>query len=354
MKDIVINTPLQQSTVHCGNEAVEKYAPEIAQKQIFVVTDSNVFAWYRKDIWRIFGDNVPMYIVPAGETSKSVRYLTAILREMLTSGMKRTCTVVAFGGGVVGDMAGLAASLYMRGVHLVQIPTTLLAQVDSSVGGKTAIDFGGVKNVIGSFYQPETVIVDPRFLSTLPEREIRCGLGEIVKYGALNKDIYKLLQNNIDNLKSLEFLERITYYCIKHKADVVAGDERDLNGSRKMLNLGHTTGHALELYYRKKSHGEFVLIGMYYELYIAEKLNICNKNYADGLKNLILRVMKKIPSYEDISAAADFAKFDKKNTDTDVSLILPESEGRATELKISMERYIKLLEECSQAVGEGK
>ncbi len=354
MKDIVINTPLQKSTVHCGDGTFEKYAPGLPKKKLFVVTDSNVFAWYRQEIWRIFGDNVPVYIIPAGETSKNMRYLTAILREMLNHGMMRNCTVVAFGGGVVGDIAGLAASLYMRGVHLVQIPTTLLAQVDSSVGGKTAIDFDGVKNVIGSFYQPEEVIADPRFLKTLPDREIRCGLGEIIKYGALDGTIYNLLIQNIGNLRSHGFLEEITYHCIKHKADVVTEDEHDLNGRRKTLNLGHTTGHALELCYGKKSHGECVLIGMYYELYIAVKLNICGKSYAERLKALITAVIKKIPYYDDIANAAELARFDKKNIDSDVSLIVPESEGRSAEIKLPMDKYVELLVECSALLKEGK
>lgn len=350
MTDIIINTQFQRSVVHCGAGAFEKFSQELAERQVFVVTDSNVFAWYRHDIWRVFGDNVPVHIIPAGETAKTFRNLTAILKAMLDSNMKRGCTVVAFGGGVVGDIAGLASSLYMRGVHLVQIPTTLLAQVDSSVGGKTAIDFGGVKNVIGTFYQPEEVIVDPRFLSSLPEREIRCGLGEIVKYGALDSNIFGLLKENINNLKSPELLEKITYYCIKHKAEVVVKDEHDLNGLRKTLNLGHTTGHALELYYRKKSHGEYVLIGMYYELYIAEKLNTCMQNYANSLKNLIKAVIKNIPAYNDIASAAVLAKHDKKNNDSSISIVVPVSEGKCTELKLPADKYVQMLKECASLI----
>lgn len=347
MKDIIINTPSQESIIHCGSGTFEKYAPEIAKRQLFIVTDSNVFAWYRHEIWHVFGNDVPVHIIPAGETSKTMRNLTAILKSMLENGMKRNCTVVAFGGGVVGDIAGLAASLYMRGVHLIQIPTTLLSQVDSSVGGKTAVDFEGVKNIIGSFYQPEEVIADPRFLSTLPDREIRCGLGEIVKYGAIDANIYSLLQENINNLKSPDFLEEVTYHCIRHKADVVCEDEHDLNGRRKTLNLGHTTGHAFELYYRKKSHGEFVLIGMYYELYIAEKLNTCAQNYAESIRNLITAVIKKIPVYDDVASAAALAKFDKKNEDSNISLVVPKSVGECTELKLSAPLYTEMLVECA-------
>lgn len=260
--------------------------------------------------------------------------------------MERGCRVIAFGGGVVGDIAGLAAALYMRGVHLVQIPTTLLAQVDSSVGGKTAIDFKRVKNLIGTFYQPEEVIVDPMFLKTLPKREIRCGLGEIIKYGALNKEIYEKLLKNSDKLNNFDFLEEISADCIRHKAEIVSGDERDLYGLRKTLNLGHTTGHAFELYYGRKSHGEFVLIGTYYEMYIARAIGLGGGAYYDNLISLIKTVIKNIPAYENIENAVNFAMHDKKNTGKKISVIVPVSEGVCTEILLEPDEYSALLIEC--------
>lgn len=353
MEDIILKTPSTESVIHCGAGVFEKYTKELKGRQIAIVTDSNVFAYYRYDLWCIFGDNVPICIITAGERSKNIKNLNYILKFLLESGMKRNCTVIAFGGGVVGDIAGLAASLYMRGVNLVQIPTTLLAQVDSSVGGKTAIDFGGVKNVIGSFYQPQTVIADPLFFKTLPDREIRCGLGEIIKYGALDREIYDMLNARPD-LKDAAFLEKIICRCINHKARIVEEDERDLSGKRKSLNLGHTTGHAFELHYGKKSHGEFVLIGMYYELYIAEKRNICAHNYAECLRKLINKVIKNIPAFDDIKKAAVLAVFDKKNDDKNISLIVPESEGVCAEIKLSVYDYEDMLEECAAQIREEK
>jgi 3-dehydroquinate synthase len=274
---------------------------------------------------------------------------------MIDGGVTRSSTVVAFGGGVIGDITGLSASLYMRGVRLVQIPTTLLAQVDSSVGGKTAIDCFGVKNVIGSFYQPQEVIVDPMFLKTLPQRELRCGLGEIVKYGALDSKIYQYLLNNINNLFSYKFMESVTYMCIAHKANVVRKDEKETNGLRKTLNLGHTTGHAFELYYKRKSHGEFVLIGMYYELYIAKKLGVCGGEYADNLYKLIGAVIKNIPAYDDIESSAKVAKFDKKNNEnTTISMIVPHVEGQSQEIKLPIDEYISLIKECRDSIKQAK
>ncbi|MDE7439555.1 MAG: 3-dehydroquinate synthase [Clostridia bacterium] len=190
MTDIILNTA-STSVIHCGEGAFSKYAPRIEGRK-FIVTDTNVYKLYSNMIEEYFAD-APIKIIPAGEKSKTLSKLTEILNAMADASLKRDCTVIAFGGGVIGDIAGLAASLYMRGVKVVQIPTTLLAQVDSSVGGKTAVDFKNVKNLIGTFYQPQEVIVDPIFLKTLPTREIRCGLGEIIKYGALDKNIYDKL-----------------------------------------------------------------------------------------------------------------------------------------------------------------
>ncbi|MDE6597452.1 MAG: 3-dehydroquinate synthase [Clostridia bacterium] len=353
MTDITIKTNTVNSVIHCGEGAFEKYAPELKGKQLFIVTDKNVFSYYRELIWKTFGNSVPVKILPAGETSKTQRYLFEILREMAAAGIRRSGYVIAFGGGVVGDIAGLASSLYMRGVHLVQIPTTLLSQVDSSVGGKTAVDFENVKNLIGTFYQPEEVIVDLRFLDTLPDREIRCGLGEIIKYGALDSKIYSKLANNIENLTSKQFLGDITADCINHKAEVVKKDEHDLTGVRKTLNLGHTTGHAFELYYRRKSHGEFVLIGMIYEMYIARAQGLGSDNYFDTLERLIKKVIKKLPAYDDIEKAALMAKFDKKNEgDKKVSLVVPNKQGMSAEIILGIDEYVKLITECRDKLKE--
>lgn len=354
MQEIVINTPTQQSVIHCGKGAFENFANSLDGRKLFVITDSNVYAIYKDLIEKTF-KNSPVHVIKAGEASKTYSTLIAILKHMLESGATRAYTVVALGGGVVGDIAGLAACLFMRGVKIVQIPTTLLSQVDSSVGGKTAVDLNSVKNAIGAFYQPGEVIVDPMFLATLPKRELRCGLGEIIKYGALDADIYKTLWQNRDKLFDLEFMEEITAPCIQHKANVVAGDEKDLNGLRKTLNLGHTTGHAFELYYKRRSHGEFVLIGMYYELLIAESKGVCGGEYAQNLKKLIKKVIKNIPAYDDMRQAALAAKFDKKNEEqTTVSMIVPAVEGRSAEIKMPLGEYADTIGSIAERIKEKK
>ncbi len=353
MQNIEINAPAVNSVVRCGAGVFEKHIGAYRKGQVFVVTDTNVYALYAELIKNALGE-VPVYVFPAGERSKTLTTLTRILGAMLSAGMTRSCTVIAFGGGVVGDVAGLAASLYMRGVRLVQVPTTLLSQVDSSVGGKTAVDFKGVKNTIGTFYQPCEVLADSLFLKTLPAREIRCGLGEIVKYGALDSGIYSMLKGR-KVLSDIEFLESVTAPCIRHKAQVVRADERDLTGERKTLNLGHTTGHAFELYYKRKSHGEFVLIGMYYELFIAVRRQICAEQYADGLRALIKKAIKTVPAYPDAVTAALNAKFDKKNDSiSEVSLIVPAEEGRSAEIKLPLEEYAEEIACCAEFIRSGK
>ncbi len=349
MKKIKLSLASGDSVVYCGEGVFEEYSRKVADgRQIFIVTDSNVNKLYGNLVSTCFCD-AEVKVIPAGERSKNPGKLLEILDRMMKSGMRRDSLLIAFGGGVVGDIAGLAASLYMRGAEIMQIPTTLLAQVDSSVGGKTAVDFKGVKNVIGTFYQPKTVVADPMFFKTLPKKEIRCGLGEVVKYGALDEYIYEKLLKNISRLYSVDFLGEIVYDCIRHKAAVVQSDERDVNGVRKTLNLGHTTGHAFELFYGGASHGDYVLIGMYYELLIAVKRGICGGQYAENLKKLILKVKGKIPVYEDIQKAAELAVYDKKNEKGLISLIVPRAEGKTEEIRLTLGEYIAELEE---AVGE--
>ena len=185
MKTIVLKLPNQEKKIYIGKDAIESRLPMLTKGQKnFVVTDSNVYALYETWLKEYFAE-AEFFILPAGEANKNFQSLSAILEKMAGAGMRRNSRLFAIGGGVVGDIAGLASSLYMRGISYIQIPTTLLAQVDSSVGGKTAVDLGGVKNVVGAFYQPDEVLIDSTFLSTLPQREAQCGFGEIVTVAIL-------------------------------------------------------------------------------------------------------------------------------------------------------------------------
>ena len=214
-----------------------------------------------------------------------------------------------------------------------------MAQVDSSVGGKTAVDMANVKNLVGTFYQPETVLVDPLFLRTLPGRELKCGLGEIVKYAALDADIFRELTKHKDGLFDLSFLAEITPLCVDHKANVVRKDERE-TGLRKSLNMGHTTGHAIELYDKKRSHGEYVLIGLWYETQIAMKMGLCREDYGESLQELVAKVIGEVPPVEEEALSA--ALMDKKNDAAGtVTFIAPIMKGVFDVVKLPFEAYKK-------------
>lgn len=276
-----------------------------------IFTDETVYSLYGDKIQKYL-NGVPVHVMPAGEENKSEQTLFSLLSAMAAADLRRGSVLVALGGGVVGDVGGLAASLYMRGIDCIQVPTTLLAQADSSIGGKTAIDFLGVKNLIGSFKAPALIFADPSFLDTLPFREFRSGLGEIIKHGALCPPIFEKLWENRENLFDLKFLGGIVPENIAFKASVVRQDahERDL---RKSLNLGHTTAHALELSGIGLSHGECVLWGILLEERIAARRMHVEADFLARLEFLCRKALENIPPLKLSEETARLALYDKKN-----------------------------------------
>ena len=343
MQVISLNTPNVVSQIYIGADVIKTRLPVLTSGvKCFVITDSNVRALYG-DFFAEYFKETEIFVLPAGEEHKNFASLQAILEKMSAAGLHRTSRLFAVGGGVVGDIGGLAASLYMRGISCVQIPTTLLAQVDSSVGGKTAIDLGGVKNVVGAFYQPQEVLVDPTFLKTLPLREMKCGLGEIVKYAALNGEIFDCLE------KGFEELEGLIKVCIEHKAGVVERDEKE-SGERKSLNVGHTTGHAIELT-SGLSHGECVLYGTWLETDMAIRAGVCDKEYGARLKAIVKRALEKEPKsrldLSNVNAIAGKAKSDKKNADDEkIVMSVAKDKNEWTVWSLSFEEYCTALEKA--------
>lgn len=337
MITIALKTPSMEGKIHVGTDVIDARLPALtAGQKNFVVTDSNVYALYQAWFKKYFS-STEIFILSAGEENKNFQSLYAILEKMTGAGLHRNSKLFAVGGGVIGDIGGLAAALYMRGIFCVQIPTTLLAQVDSSVGGKTAVDLGGVKNVVGAFYQPCEVLVDPTFLDTLPVREIKCGLGEIVKYGALNAEIFQILQENVSNLGSLAFLKRLILPCIQHKANVVEMDEKE-SGERRSLNVGHTTGHAIELS-SQLSHGESVLYGGYFETKLAMEHGICEKEYGENYLAILQAAIEILPKgkvdFSNFSENIKKAKSDKKNV-SDGNIVMSVAKARGTWASFSL------------------
>lgn len=348
MKTICLNTPSSTATIYIGGGCVKEKLPALTKGQKnFVLTDSNVYALYQAFFKEYFSD-AGLFVLPAGEESKTFAFLQELLAEMVKAGLHRNSRLFAVGGGVVGDLGGFAASVYMRGIDCVQIPTTLLAQVDSSVGGKTAVDFCGVKNIVGAFYQPSVVLVDPSFLRTLPAREVKCGLGEIVKYAALDKDIFERLEAQTERglLTDEGFLLSLIEDCIRHKAGVCERDEKEA-GERKSLNVGHTTGHAIELS-SGLSHGECVLYGMLLETQIAIEKGVCEKDYGESLLDLVRAALsvppESSPNFSLIEQTAEKAKADKKNSDDGkVRMAVAMKKGEWTILSLPFEEYAAAL-----------
>ena len=344
MEEIRIKTPLSQGRIRIGKGCVKELVTLVKGQKNFLLTDENVYALYT-DFFKEYFSGCATYLLPVGEEQKSLENLCAILSEMTKAGLHRTSRLFAVGGGVIGDIGGLASATYMRGISCVQIPTTLLSQIDSSVGGKTAVNHLGVKNVIGAFYQPSEVLVDCSFLSTLPARELKCGLGEVVKYALLNEEIYRFLQANIEKLKCFDerCLEELIPLCIRHKSSVVERDEKE-SGERKSLNLGHTTAHAIELKYGL-SHGESVLYGMALETQIAIETGVCDRAYGADVLSMIKTALAFEPvSKVDLSSVEEWAKYaksDKKNTDDGLlKLVVAKAKSEWAVVALSFEEYI--------------
>ena len=263
--------------------------------KVFVVTDNNVSEHYLPQIRASLSDNgndVHSIVIPAGEPSKSVAQIEKIWNELLAAGADRSSTVVALGGGVVGDIAGFAAATFGRGINFIQIPTSLLAQVDSSVGGKTGINLPGAKNMVGSFWQPKFVWIDPVVLQTLDEANYRSGLAEVVKYGVImDADFFGLLESHTKEIRERDasILSRIIARCCELKAQVVKEDELETSGRRAILNYGHTFGHAIEnvFGYGKYLHGEAISIGMHCAAKLANKLGLVNDDFVDRQLRLL-------------------------------------------------------------------
>ncbi|MDR3121578.1 MAG: 3-dehydroquinate synthase [Clostridiales bacterium] len=266
-----IRLPGRSYPIQIGDGILERALPELfcgrPAKKAAVVSDETVWSLHGARLeaaLRGHGVDFAATILPAGEASKSLNAFERLLRAFARQGLHRNDPVIAFGGGVVGDLAGFAASAFMRGVPFAQIPTTLLAQVDSSVGGKVAVNLPEGKNLVGSFYQPALVIADTGLLASLPRRELNAGLAEVVKYAAIGCDgLLPLLETKAGETPGPDRLARIVELCCVCKAGYVERDERD-TGDRMMLNFGHTFGHAVEKYFQfeRYNHGEAVAIGM--------------------------------------------------------------------------------------------
>ena len=304
--------------------------------RVAIVTNPVVNELYGRIVFRALrrcGFSPFLVVIPDGEKAKSMYWLSKILDELVTQRLERQEVVLALGGGVVGDVAGFAASVYLRGVSFVQVPTTLVAQVDSSVGGKTGVNHSIGKNLIGAFYQPRVVVVDPQALQSLPKREWVAGLAEVIKYGMIaDLKFFEYLEQHVEDLREQaeDVIPTVIRRCCEIKAEVVGGDERE-SGRRRILNYGHTVGHALETWgrYRTWIHGEAVGIGMVQEATMAHFLGLCTKELVERQRDLIqdvgLPIVMPSMTFMELWGAM---QHDKKVVKGQINCVLPTTIGK--------------------------
>ena len=306
----------------------ELVRPHVAARQVMIVTNETVAPLYLAETRALFnGFRCETVILPDGEQYKTLEVLNRIFDALLETHCDRRVTLVALGGGVIGDMTGFAAACYQRGVPFIQIPTTLLAQVDSSVGGKTGVNHPLGKNMIGAFHQPRCVLIDTDTLNTLPDRELSAGLAEVIKYGLIGDyEFFVWLEHNIKSLvrrDPVALAEAIERSC-HNKAKVVATDERE-GGVRALLNLGHTIGHALEtgLGYGTWLHGEAVAAGMYMAAKLSMRRGWLTRDYVERIEALLRRagLPARGPRLLDPEHMLGLMAVDKKAQDGQIRLV---------------------------------
>lgn len=359
MHTLTVSTPSKTYPIHIGEHLLTSLDEHILVNQVCIVTDEQIAQIYLEQVMSALelADKVVIAVtLPAGETAKNHDNLHRIYDALIDARFSRDAVLVALGGGVIGDMAGFAAATYQRGMGFVQVPTTLLAQVDSSVGGKVAVNHPKGKNMIGAFYQPDAVVIDTTTLTTLPAREINAGLAEVIKYGAImDADFLTALEDFIPQAQAhdLETLAHIIATSCQHKADIVNADETE-KGTRMLLNFGHTFGHAIEAltHYRRLLHGEAIAIGMMMAADLSHSLGYLQTQEVARLKSLFTRANLPTRLPNDIQLTTDEiynAMFlDKKVRSGELTLILLKSLGKADifkevdekEIKSSLDKYV--------------
>jgi len=338
MKKITVDLKDQNYPIFIGQNILDEFASvfreHVNTKQIAIISSDSIFALYGEQLKTKLPEDCQIIelIVPDGEQTKSNKYLQDLYTLLLENRFERKSTIIALGGGVIGDLAGFVAATYLRGINFVQVPTTLLAQVDSSIGGKTGINHPLGKNLIGAFKQPDFVFIDIDFLKTLPADEIRCGMGEVIKYAFIQDNtLFEYLENNLENALQGDptILEHLVTASANQKADVVAKDEKE-SGLRMILNFGHTFGHALEAEfgYSRLKHGEAVILGMKCALKYSQEIKILNtQDYKRGT-DLLNRVPLNYDKNKlDIDKLVERMFLDKKVSNKKIRLVLVDKIG---------------------------
>jgi len=338
MRTLKVNLEDRSYPIYIGSDVSldnELYSKHISSKKIALITNEQIADLYLSEISQTLNAfDLKTLVLPEGETEKNLETVGKAVEFLSDNGIDRDSSIIAFGGGVIGDITGFVASSYMRGIKFLQVPTTLLAQVDSSVGGKTGVNINTGKNLIGSFYQPSAVIADTRYLNSLEPNLLSEGLAEVIKYGLIrDEDFFKWLSKNTNRILALEpeIMAHLIERCCQIKAEIVSEDERE-GSIRAILNYGHTFGHAIESLtdYSVYSHGEAVSIGMVMAASMAARMRMLSQDDKTDIISLLESV--NLPTKKPDLNSNDFLesmKRDKKVQDGEIRLILLESIGRA-------------------------
>ena len=351
MERIIVETPAKKYPIvfeqSFGALAELIKEQKLDNRKMCIVADTNTNKLYTDKVieqLKKVTDDVFNYCFEAGEQHKNLETIYSFYKFFQQNRFDRKTVIVALGGGVCGDMAGFAAATYLRGIPFVQIPTTLLSQVDSSVGGKTGVDFNGAKNSIGAFYQPEFVYINTSTLETLPKREFSAGMAEVIKYGCiLSNKFFEYLQEQKQNILSMQhdILSEVVKQCCLLKADVVSKDEKE-SGLREILNFGHTIGHAIETKFDfKLLHGECVALGMIAVMELGRKRGDVTQQQLEQVKELLEYF--KLPTYvNNISKQSIYEQMflDKKVKQNKIRFVLPKGIGEVYTTSDVMEKEI--------------
>jgi len=344
MKKIIVELGDRSYPIYAGNDLLSKtnlLAENIRSKQLMVVSNTTIAPLYLEKLMQSLqglapeGLEINSVILPDGEQYKTLDAVNDIITALLDKRYSRNCCLLALGGGVVGDITGFAAACYQRGVDFIQLPTTVLAQVDSSVGGKTGVNHVAGKNMIGAFHQPKAVIADTSVLETLDDREVSAGLAEVVKYGLIrDAKFFDWLEDNIEKLvnRDADALAYIIEQSCNNKAEVVAEDERE-SGIRAILNLGHTFGHAIEtgLGYGKWLHGEAIALGMLMAADLSHRMGWVSEDVTDRIEKMLVKLNLPVALPDDLDPVKmrELMSVDKKAKDGVLFLILLKGIGEA-------------------------
>jgi 3-dehydroquinate synthase len=340
MRTLTVDIKDQPYPIHIGPGLIDRadlILPHLSQKRVAIVTNTTIAPLYLsrlKSTLSNAGVESIEITLPDGEQHKNWQTLNQIFDQLIAHRCERKTTLIALGGGVVGDMTGFAAATYQRGVPYIQIPTTLLAQVDSAVGGKTAINHPHGKNMVGAFYQPKLVLADTQTLDTLPQREFSAGMAEVIKYGLIRDlPFFEWLESNVERImtRDAETLVHAIYESCRNKAEVVAEDEKE-TGVRAILNLGHTFGHAIETAtgYREWLHGESVAMGIYLAATLSQNLGNLSDQIVTRIRNLLTAADLPIlhPNL-DGGKFIELMSYDKKVTSGAITFVLLRQIGEA-------------------------